>query len=90
MTSSHPELSRILSKASIEEVEEAQSLIRETVVHQVSQTTKNSIKSQCRMAKFDEFYDYLQAFLEELSEKGLSVRISKEQKSRLVHRTIPT
>lgn len=60
MADSHPELSRILSRASIEEIEEAQALIRENILHQISQTPKNKIKSQCRMAKFDEFYDYLQ------------------------------
>lgn len=38
------------------------------------------------MAKFEEFYDYLQTFLEELSGPGLSIRMKKEQKLKVVEK----
>lgn len=80
------DLDKIINKNSFETVEEAQALIREQVLLQVSQMTKAAVRSQCKMAKFDEFYDYLQTFLDELSGPGLSIRMKKEQKMKVVEK----
>lgn len=83
---SSPDLDKIINKNSFETVEEAQALIREQVLLQVSRMPKAAVRSQCKMAKFDEFYDYLQTFLDELSGPGLSIRMKKEQKMKVVEK----
>jgi hypothetical protein len=81
-----PELERVITKFSFESIEQAQAIIRERVFLQVSEMPKTIIRHQCKMAKFEEFYDYLQTFLEELSGPGLSIRMKKEQKLKVVEK----
>lgn len=80
MAENHPVLSRLLCRASIEDIQGAQTLIRTTVFRQASNIPKNVIKTLCRVTKFDQFYDYLQFFLEEFSGNMLSLRFTHEQK----------
>jgi hypothetical protein len=37
------------------------------------------------MAKFDDFYNYLRTFLEELRGEGLVMRMKKHQKVKIMH-----
>ena len=63
---SNTELAKIVQKYSISEVERAQSLLREKVRAELLNMSKEDVKQQCKMSKFDDFYRYLLSFMEEL------------------------
>ena len=46
--------------------------------------SKERIRELCKMNHFEDFFIYLQSFMEELQGEGLSVRLRKEQKRRIL------
>ena len=80
IAASSPELRKMLAKYSVKELEGAQELLREQVLEEVSQMSKDSIQEMCKMLKFDDFHTYLQSFLTELKGDGLTMRMKKQQK----------
>ena len=67
----------------MEEIEQAQALLRERFCLEISNMSKESIHQMCKVTNFEDFYAYLESFLEELEGEGLMVRMKKNKKKRI-------
>lgn len=76
----------MLKKVDFREIEEAQTLLRDNIHNFLANIPKKVIRERCKMAKFDEFYAYLDNFMEELKGHGVSRRMKKEQKEKLLQK----
>lgn len=75
-----PTLQKMLQKFPFQQIESAQTLLRESIVDALSRLNETFIRNQCKMNNFEEFYAYLASFVKELKGNGLSMRMKKQQK----------
>jgi hypothetical protein len=81
---SFPELRKMMLKLPFEQIEEAQSLLRESIHDYLSRIPKSVIQNSCKMNYFEKFYAYLATFMEALRGEGLQMRMPKKQKLKLL------
>ena len=53
MANTNPELKKMLMKYPLDEIEQAQALLREKAYMEVKKMSKEEIHNQCKMSKFD-------------------------------------
>ena len=91
IAASNSELRKIIEKYPMEEIEKAQALLRERFFFEISDMSKEHIHEISKVTNFEDFYTYLQSFLEELEGEGLVVRMKKDKKKRIFdHRLAST
>ena len=90
IAASNSELRRIVEKYSIDQIERAQALLRERFFIEISNMSKDHIHQMCKVTNFDDFYTYLQSFLEQLEGEGLVVRMKKNTKKRIFDSRLPS
>lgn len=84
MASSQTDLKTLLMKYPLQDLEKAQTLLREQVLYQVSKLEKYKVGHMCKMTNFDDFYTYLQSFKQELLGEGLAIRMKKRRKQKII------
>lgn len=74
----------MLSRYGLKEIEGAQGLLRSIVGKQTQSLRREQLEQLSKVKKFDEFERYFKSFVEEISEGGITRRMRKVRKEKLL------